>query len=123
MKEADQLGRLSTASVTAFGDNGEYSSERNRSLAQYLVEEQQSDAVVSLGTTGESPTVSVGERRQHLKDVMRGVDGRAKVIAGTGTNNTQESVELSQFAQADGADALLLVVPSYNKPSQLGLIR
>jgi len=79
------------------------------------------DAIVALGTTGESATLTKEERSEVLKQVILVVNKRIPVIAGTGTNSTQESVHLTAEAKALGADAVLLVVPYYNCPSQEGL--
>jgi len=79
------------------------------------------DAIVVVGTTGESPTVDVEEHRELIRTVVSQVAGRIPVIAGTGANSTAEAVELTKFAKAAGADAALSVVPYYNKPTQEGL--
>ncbi|CAB1368480.1 4-hydroxy-tetrahydrodipicolinate synthase [Denitratisoma oestradiolicum] len=80
-----------------------------------------SDAIVVVGTTGESPTVDVEEHCQIIETAVSHVAGRVPVIAGTGANSTREAIELGQFAKRAGADAHLSVVPYYNKPSQEGL--
>jgi 4-hydroxy-tetrahydrodipicolinate synthase len=80
-----------------------------------------SDAIVVVGTTGESPTVDVGEHCQIIETAVSHVAGRVPVIAGTGANSTREAIELGQFAKRAGADAHLSVVPYYNKPTQEGL--
>lgn len=82
---------------------------------------QGSSGVVAVGTTGESSTLSVEEHHQVIDFVIRKVDNRILVIAGTGANNTQEAISLTQHAKNAGADACLLVVPYYNKPTQEGL--
>lgn len=79
------------------------------------------DAIVAVGTTGESATLSHAEHRHVVKRVVEIVHGQIPVIAGTGSNNTTEAIELSQAAMQDGADAVLLVTPYYNKPTQEGL--
>ena len=79
------------------------------------------DAVVVVGTTGESPTVDVAEHCALIETAVRQVAGRIPVIAGTGANSTREAVELARFAREAGADAHLSVVPYYNKPTQEGL--
>lgn len=80
-----------------------------------------SDAVVVVGTTGESPTVDVEEHCALIETAVRQVAGRIPVIAGTGANSTREAIELARFAGKAGADAHLSVVPYYNKPTQEGL--
>ena len=81
------------------------------------------DGLVPVGTTGESPTVSVEEHEKIIETVVRRAAGRIPVIAGAGANATAEAIELTQFAKKDGADASLQVCPYYNKPTQEGLYR
>ena len=83
--------------------------------------EQGTDAIVAVGTSGESPTVNVEEHLQLIETAVKTAAGRIPVIAGTGANSTAEAVELTQEAQRLGADASLQVVPYYNKPTQAGL--
>jgi len=83
--------------------------------------EQGTHAIVAMGTTGESATLSVEEHLAVVKKVVDQVNGRIPVIAGTGANSTSEAVELTQAAKEAGADACLLVTPYYNKPTQEGL--
>ncbi|MDB6445753.1 MULTISPECIES: 4-hydroxy-tetrahydrodipicolinate synthase [Pseudomonas] len=78
-------------------------------------------AIVAVGTTGESATLDVNEHIEVIRAVVKQVDGRIPVIAGTGANSTREAVELTRNAKEAGADACLLVVPYYNKPTQEGL--
>ncbi len=80
------------------------------------------DGIVPMGTTGESPTVSFEEHKEFIKEVVSMVNGRVKIIAGTGSNSTEEAICLSQSAENNGVDALLLVNPYYNKPTQKGLV-
>lgn len=116
------FGRILTAMVTPFSEKGDLDLEQARKLARYLVDNG-SDALVVAGTTGESPTLSREEKIQLYQTVVEEVGGRSIVVAGTGSNNTQESVALSQAAEQAGVDALMLVCPYYNKPSQEGLYR
>lgn len=81
------------------------------------------DGIVPVGTTGESPTLSVEEHERVIETSVKKASGRAKVIAGTGANSTAEALRLTQHAKDVGADATLQVTPYYNKPSQTGLIR
>jgi 4-hydroxy-tetrahydrodipicolinate synthase len=81
------------------------------------------DGLVPVGTTGESPTLSHEEHRQVIELVVEAAGGKAKVVAGTGSNATSEALELTRFAHQVGADAVLSVVPYYNKPTQEGLYR
>jgi len=83
--------------------------------------EQGSDAIVAVGTTGESATLTVNEHLQVIEHTVERVAGRIPVIAGTGANSTREAIELTNAAKSAGADACLLVTPYYNKPTQEGL--
>ena len=83
---------------------------------------QGSNGLVPVGTTGESPTVSHAEHRQVVEEVIRAAAGRIPVIAGAGSNNTAEGIDLIRHAEKVGADAALVVTPYYNKPTQAGLI-
>lgn len=116
------LGRVITAMVTPFDEKGELNLAQARKLARHLVDNG-SDGLVVSGTTGESPTLSREEKVELFRAVVDEIGGRAVVVAGTGSYNTQESIALSRAAEGAGADALLLVCPYYNKPSQDGLYR
>lgn len=122
MKESHQFGRLVTAMVTPFDENGELSVKRTRRLSEHLVDTGTESIVVS-GTTGESPTLTERERMMLIDTVLHAVGDRARVIAGTSTYSTAESIHLSKLAHDEGAHGLLLVTPYYNKPSQNGLKR
>jgi 4-hydroxy-tetrahydrodipicolinate synthase len=78
--------------------------------------------VVAVGTTGESPTLTKEEKKRCISEAIRLGKGKVQVIAGTGSNNTAESVEMTAWAKEAGADACLIVNPYYNRPSQAGLI-
>jgi 4-hydroxy-tetrahydrodipicolinate synthase len=108
--------------VTPFNDEGEVNYDQAQNLALALLDSG-SDGVVVAGTTGEAPTLSHAEKVKLLEYVKRAVDGRGAVIAGTGTYNTAESVELSRDAERVGVDALLLTTPYYSKPTQEGIFR
>jgi len=114
------LGRLITAMITPFDDEGKVDYPQARRLANALLDSG-SDGLVVSGTTGESPTLSNEEKLRLFAEVKEAIDDRGSVIAGTGNYNTAESIELSKEAQKQGVDALLLVVPYYNKPPQEGL--
>ena len=79
------------------------------------------NGIVPGGTTGESPTLSHSEHKKIIEIAVKETNGKIPVIAGTGSNSTQEAVELSKFAEKAGSDALLIVTPYYNKPTQEGL--
>jgi 4-hydroxy-tetrahydrodipicolinate synthase len=115
------FGRVLTAMATAFHDDGSVDLEGTAGIAAHLVDHGHDGVVVS-GTTGESPTTSVAEDGQILAAVKDAVGGRAKVVAGVGTNATAHSVELAQQAEKIGVDGLLLVTPYYNKPGQAGVL-
>jgi 4-hydroxy-tetrahydrodipicolinate synthase len=117
-----EIGRLLTAMVTPFDSEGNVDYEQAKRLALALLDSG-SEGVVVAGTTGEAPTLSRQEKLRLFREVKSAVGDRGAVIAGTGTYNTAESVELSQEAQRTGADGLLLTCPYYNKPSQEGLYR
>jgi len=108
------------ALVTPMFDNGEVDKDSLKKLVEFHVE-QGTDALVAMGTTGESATLNENEHMDVVKSVVRYVSGRIPVIAGTGANSTSEAIALTQSAKAAGADACLLVTPYYNKPTQEGL--
>lgn len=121
MTSAAPFGRLLTAMATAFTDDGEVDLEGTAAIAVHLLDHGHDGVVVS-GTTGESPTTTVAEDGRILQAVRDAVGDRGTVIAGVGTNATAHSVELAEQAAKIGADALLLVTPYYNKPSQAGVL-
>ena len=118
-----QFSGLYTAILTPFSDGG-----RKIDFDAYLalVERQIAagvQGIVPCGTTGESPTLSHSEHRELISRTVKHVQGRIQVLAGTGSNSTQEAIELTEAACKDGVDAVMLVNPYYNKPSQKGLIQ
>ena len=115
-----ELGRLITAMITPFDEEGKVDYSQAKRLANHLLDSG-SDGLVVSGTTGESPTLSNEEKLRLFAEVKEAIGDRGSVIAGTGNYSTAESIELSREAQKQGADALLLVVPYYNKPPQEGL--
>src|SRR5919206_2227566 len=115
------FGRVLTAMVTAFHDDGSVDLEGTARVAEHLADHGHDGVVVS-GTGGESPTTSTEEDGRILRAVVEAVGDRATVIAGVGTNNTAHSVELAEQAQKLGADGLLIVTPYYNKPTQDGVL-
>ncbi|MFB5266627.1 4-hydroxy-tetrahydrodipicolinate synthase [Paenibacillus enshidis] len=117
------FGRLITAMITPFDEQGEINWDATSDLIDYLIEEQKSDSLVVSGTTGESPTLSDEEKINLFSFVVEKVAGRCKIIAGTGSNNTRHSIHLTREAERVGADGVLLVVPYYNKPNQEGMYR
>jgi len=117
-----EIGRLLTAMVTPFDANGAVDYAQAKRLALALLDSG-SDGVVLAGTTGESPTLSHEEKIRLFSEVKEALDTRGAVVAGTGTYNTSESVELSREAERLGVDAILLTCPYYSRPSQEGLYR
>ena len=110
------------AIVTPMHDDGSVDMPALRSLLDWHIAEG-TDAVVIVGTTGESPTVSVDEHCELIKVAVEHVASRIPVIAGTGGNSTDEAIELTRFAKGVGANASLQVVPYYNRPTQEGMYR
>ena len=110
------------AIVTPMNADGSLDFERLKALIDFHVAEG-TDGIVIVGTTGESPTVDVGEHCELIRVTVEHAAGRIPVIAGTGANSTTEAIELTRFAAEAGANASLSVVPYYNKPTQEGLYR
>ena len=107
------------ALITPF-DNGSLSEKDYVKLINYHLKNG-TNGIVPGGTTGESPTLSHNEHKKIIEIAVKECKGKIPVIAGTGSNSTKEAVELSQFAEKAGSDALLVVTPYYNKPTQEGL--
>ncbi len=110
------------AIVTPMFEDGSLDFQSLRALLDWHIAEG-TDAVVIVGTTGESPTVAVDEHCELIKVAIEYVAGRIPVIAGTGGNSTSEAIELTAFAKQAGADASLQVVPYYNRPTQEGMVQ
>ena len=110
------------ALVTPFKDDMSVDYEQLRKLVDFHVEHK-TDAIIVCGTTGESSTLTVEEHMEAIAVVAEQADGRIPVIAGTGSNDTQTAIELSQEAEKCGDDGLLIVTPYYNKATQNGLIQ
>lgn len=115
------FGRVLTAMVTPFTEDGALDLDAAARVAEHLVANG-NDGVVVSGTTGESPTTSVEEDGRLLRAVVEAVGDRATVVAGVGTNDTAHSVALAKQAEEAGADGTLLVTPYYSKPTQDGLV-
>ncbi len=119
--DAPLFGRVITAMVTPFDDADKIDFKAVEKLVNHLIQTGTSTIVVS-GTTGESPTLDADEKKDLLKSVLEIAGTRAKVIMGSGSNDTRKSVEASKAAEKLGAHGLLVVAPYYNKPSQAGLL-
>lgn len=116
------LGRLLTAMVTPFTQEDKVDYAQARRLALALLDSG-SDGLVVSGTTGEAPTLKTEEKLQLFAEIKKAVAKRGAVIAGTGNYSTAESLELTKEAERLGVDAIILVVPYYNKPTQEGLFQ
>lgn len=114
------FGKLLTAMVTPFDAKGEIDYTATSNLIEHLIANGTEGLVVS-GTTGESPTITDKEKVALFKFVVEEVNDRITVLAGTGSNNTRETIELTKEAEAAGVNGIMLVSPYYNKPSQDGL--
>ena len=115
-----EIGRLLTAMITPFHENGDINFEMAAKLAKAIVNSG-SDGLVIGGTTGEAPTISDEEKLKLFSVVKESIGNNHSLIAGTTNNNTKESIKLSKLAESENVDGLLLTVPSYNKPTQEGL--
>jgi len=115
------LGEVLTATVTPFDADGRVDYDRYRELCAFLADNG-SDGVVVNGTTGEASTLSEDERAGLIRAAVEAIGDRATVVAGTGTNSTAHSIELTEQAAEAGAHAVLVVTPYYNKPPQRGIV-
>jgi len=115
-----KLGRLLTAMVTPFNEEGKVDYEQAKRLALALINSG-SEGLLVAGTTGESPTLVRAEEFRLFSEVKSAIGKRGTIVAGTGSNNTAEALEATKEAERIGVDACLLVVPYYNKPTQEGL--
>src|SRR3954465_2444780 len=120
---ARPFGRVLTAMVTPFTEDGGIDLAGAQELAAQLVDRGAHDGLVVHGPTGEAPTTSDGEQHAVLEAVLDAVGDRAVVIAGVGTNDTAHSIEKAQSAARLGVHGLLVVTPYYNRPPQAGLLR
>jgi 4-hydroxy-tetrahydrodipicolinate synthase len=114
------FGSLLTAMITPFDTAGKVNFKEVERIADFLIKNG-TDTLVVTGTTGESPTLTYQEEKEIYKTVLKIAKGRAKVMAGTGSNATASAIEASVTAEKLGVDGLLQVVPYYNKPSQEGM--
>jgi 4-hydroxy-tetrahydrodipicolinate synthase len=116
-----RFGSVITAMATPFGTDGSLDLDRAQELAVWLLDHG-SDGLVIAGSTGEGATLSDQEKVDLWRGIVQAVDGRAPVIAGTGTYDTAHSIHLTKEAASAGCDAVLVVTPYYNRPPQRGLI-
>lgn len=113
------FGRLLTAMVTPFNADGSVNYEKAADLAEWFINNG-SDGLVVAGSTGEAATMSAEEKLELFRVVVNRINKRVPVIAGTGSNNTADSVKMTKMAEAMGVDGALIVGPYYNKPTQEG---
>lgn len=113
------FGRLLTAMVTPFNADGSVNYAKAADLAEWLINNG-SDGLVVAGSTGEAATMSAEEKLELFRVVVQRINKRAPIIAGTGSNNTADSVQMTKMAEAIGVDGVLIVGPYYNKPTQGG---
>jgi len=114
------FGRVSTAMITPFDAKGHIDFPKTTQVVNHLIANG-TDSLVVAGTTGESPTLSKQEKIALFKHVVKVVEKRVPIIAGTGSNNTYDSIEMTREAERAGVDAVMVVGPYYNKPNQEGL--
>lgn len=119
--DANLFGRVVTAMVTPFNSQMGVDFQATEKIVEHLINTG-SDGIVVSGTTGESPTLDSTEKNELLKFVVAKAKGKAKILMGTGYNDTRQSIKASTEAEDLGADGLLVVVPYYNKPSQTGMM-
>jgi 4-hydroxy-tetrahydrodipicolinate synthase len=115
------FGHMITAMITPMTPDGAIDYDGAARLADFLVTDMRNDGLVVNGTTGEAPTTTDAEKERLLRVVLEAAGGRAKVVAGVGTNVTSHTIELARAAERAGAHGLLVVTPYYNKPPQPAL--
>ena len=116
------FGKLLTAVITPFDSNGVLSTDTLWRLCRKLIHEK-SDGLVLSGTTGESPNLTKEDRKIIYSTAKDSVGDKAKIIAGTGTYSTRESIEYTKMANDLGVDGIMIVTPYYSKPSQFGILQ
>ncbi|MCP1144104.1 4-hydroxy-tetrahydrodipicolinate synthase [Lysinibacillus endophyticus] len=114
------LGRIATAMVTPFDENGNINYEVAEGIIEYLIQNG-TDTIVVCGTTGETPTLSIQEKRDFIDFTIKKVNKRIPVIAGVGVNDTAYTIEATKVVESFGADGIMVVAPFYNKPNQRGI--
>lgn len=118
----DAFGTVAVAMVTPFDADGALDVDAGVRLAGHLTDNG-CDSLILAGTTGESPTTTIAEKIELLRAVRAELGDSVKLVAGAGTNDTTESIELAKASAEAGADSLLVVTPYYSKPSQEGIYR
>ncbi|WP_337438528.1 4-hydroxy-tetrahydrodipicolinate synthase, partial [Acidaminococcus fermentans] len=122
MNKKPYFGRLITAMVTFFHEDGSLDADGTAEFAAWLLDHG-SDSILVSGTTGEAPTMTYAEKEELFTKVIARTKGKGQVIVGTGSNNTADVLEMNKLAEKVGADGVLVVGPYYNKPSQEGFYR
>ena len=115
------FGKLLTASITPFDNNGVLNTDTFWRLCRKLVHDK-SDGLVLTGTTGESPNLTIKDREIIYSTAIDSVGHKSNIIAGTGTYSTSETIEITKMADSIGVDGIMIVTPYYSKPSQLGIL-
>lgn len=121
MPKRYDAGEVITAMVTPFNKNKEVDYDKVEELTKHLIQNG-SDALLVAGTTGESPTLTHEEELEILSTIKRAAKNKVKIIMNTGSNSTETAVKMTKLVEKEGVDAILSVVPYYNKPSQEGMI-
>ena len=116
------FGKLLTASITPFDNNGVLNTDTFWRLCRKLVHDK-SDGLVLTGTTGESPNLTIKDREIIYSTAIDSVGHKSNIIAGTGTYSTSETIEITKMADSIGVDGIMIVTPYYSKPSQLGILK
>jgi 4-hydroxy-tetrahydrodipicolinate synthase len=116
------FGQVMTAMVTPFDSKGNIDFSKTTKLVNYLIGHG-TEGLVATGTTGESPALTAEEKIAFFRHIVKVTEGKVPVIAGTGSNNTRASVELTKKAEKTGVDGIMIVAPYYNKPDQEGMYR
>ncbi|SES77865.1 4-hydroxy-tetrahydrodipicolinate synthase [Anaerobranca gottschalkii] len=114
------FGRLLTAMVTPFDTKGRVNYQEAKKIARHLMENG-NDGLVLIGTTGESPTLTLEEKIKLVEEVMEELKGQCKIVVGVGGNNTEEVIKTVKEFEKKGIDGIMVVTPYYNKPTQKGL--
>lgn len=114
------LGRIATAMITPFQENGAIDYEVAEQVIEHLIQNG-TDTIVVCGTTGETPTLTIPEKRSFIDFTIKKVNKRIPVIAGVGYNDTSYTIEATKVVEAFGADGIMVVAPFYNKPNQRGI--
>lgn len=114
------LGRIATAMITPFDENGAIDYDVAEGIIEHLIQSG-TDSIVVCGTTGETPTLTIEEKRSIIEFTIKTVNNRIPVVAGVGYNDTAYTIGAAQWVETTGADGIMVVAPFYNKPNQRGI--